>query len=260
MRYEVGVRTNLTFHTQQPPYGDGFPPPETVVIEFRGERFVWHGRGEDAWPVVTTMVADADDYGAERLATERFLSALAFMTHHPIEDVIAGGAGWKQEMDTPLVNAPRRGLGDHITPAPAEVVVVDDDRLMIVLGYYREGLNNASPFYKFLAFWNALDVACENVDGGLPPWLRAQAEQYAHVRGQGAPAVDDWWDHLQNDRRSAVAHAVRDAGRGVELDPNDPVDRGKLGTDALLLDQLVQVRVHERWGAHPVYGRPRPRA
>jgi len=56
MRYEVGVRTILTFHTQQPPYAVPFPPPETVVMEFEGRRFVWHAvgpnyDGEARWPV-----------------------------------------------------------------------------------------------------------------------------------------------------------------------------------------------------------------
>jgi hypothetical protein len=68
--------------------------------------------------------------------------------------------------------------------------------------------------------------------------------------------VDDWWDYLQNDRRSAVAHAVRD-GSGEELDPNDPEDRDKLGTDATFLDELVQVRIRERWGDYAVRRRPR---
>jgi hypothetical protein len=262
MRYEVGVRTNLTFHTQPPPYGAEFPPPETVVMEFEGRRFVWHAVGPDddgeaRWPVVTTMVADADDYTAERLATERFLSALAFTTHHPIEVLITGGGGWKQEMDTPSVGALRRGYGDHLNDAPAEIVTVEDDRLMTVLGYYRDGLNTGSPFYKFLAFWNALDVACEDFEGGLPPWIRATAPRYAHVRGEAAPPADDWWDYLQNDRRSAVAHAVRDPDRGEELDPNDPADRGKLGTDARFLDELVQVRIRERWGDYAVWRRRR---
>jgi hypothetical protein len=231
-------------------------------MEFEGRRFVWHAvepdeNGEAQWPVVTTMVANADDYAAERLAMERFLSALAYTTHHPIEVVISGGAGWKQEMDTPSVAALRRGYGDFLNSAPGEIVTVGDDRLMTVLGYYRDGLNTESPFYKFLAFWNALDVACEDFEDGLPSWIRATAPTYAHFRGDVAAPIGDWWDHLQNDRRSAVAHAVRD-GRGEELDPNDPADREKLGTDARFLDELVQVRIRERWGDYAVWRRPRP--
>jgi len=262
MRYEVGVRTILTFHTQQPPYAVPFPPPETVVMEFEGRRFVWHAVGPDddgeaRWPVVTTMVADADGFAAERLAMERFLSTLAYTTHQPIEVVIRGAAGWPQELDPPSVAATRRGLADHLNPAPAEIVTVEDDRLMIVLGYYRDGLNTGSPFYKFLAFWNAIDVACEDFEGGHGSWLRAKAPIYAHLRGDVAPPVDDWWDYLQNDRRSAVAHAVREPGRGEGLDPNDPEDRDKLGTDARFLDELVQVRIGERWGDYAVWRRPR---
>jgi hypothetical protein len=263
VRYEVGVRTNLTFHTQGPPYREHFPPPETVVIEFEGRRFVWHAvgvdeQGEAHWPVVTTMAERADDYWAERMAMERFLSALAYTTHQPIEVVIWGATGWASEMARPTVGALRRGYGDYLSPAPLEVVTVGDDRLMTVLGYYRDGLNTDGPFYKFLAFWNALDVACEDAAGGLRAWVEAAAPRYKHVRGQGASQVEDWWNYLQNDRRNAVAHAIREPGRGEELDPNDPDDRGKLGTDARLLDELVQARIQERWGDFAVWRRPRP--
>jgi hypothetical protein len=262
VRYEAAVETYITFHTQQPPYRIAFHDPETVVIEYEGRRFVWHAlgpndAGEERWPVVTTMVADPDDYADERLAMARFLSALAFTTGQAIEVVITGGAGHKHEMDTPFVNALRRGLGNHIHGAPAEVVALDDPRLKLVLAYHREGLNVGSPFYKFLAFWNALDVACEDAQGGLRAWIRATAPGFAHLRTD-LPAPDDWWTHFQNDRRSAVAHAVRDPGRGVDLDPDDPADRGNLGTDALMLRHLVQVRIRERWGDHVVWSRPRP--
>jgi hypothetical protein len=262
VRYEVAIQTNLTFHTQQPPYAVPFPSPETVVVEFEGRRFVWHALspnegGEDRWPVVTTMVADPDDHAAERLAMERFLSALTYSAHQPIQVLITGCAGWKQEMDPPLVNALRRGLADHLHAAPAELIATDDERLMTVLGYNREGVNSGSPFFRFLAFWNALDVACEDVEGRLPGWIRANAPNYAHLRSETAAVPEDWWNYLQNDRRSAVAHAVRDPGRGEELNPTDPDDQAKLETDARFIEELVRVRICERWGDYAVWLRPR---
>lgn len=262
MRYEVAVQSNVVFHTQRPPYAIPFPDPETVVIEFECRRFVWHehgptDEGEPLWPTVTTMVADSNDYAGERLAMERFLSALAYWTEQPIEVVNAGGSGGAREMDQPVAIALRRGLGNHLHTAPLELVAIDDPRLKRIFGYYRDGLNTGSPFFKFLAFWNALDIATEDFEGGLPAWLRARLPQYAHLRGGNDPAPDDWWEHLQNERRSAVAHAVRDPGRGPDLDTDDESDRSKLGRDARMLQTLVQIRVHERWGDHPVWARPR---
>jgi hypothetical protein len=42
-RCEMGVRANVAFHTQRPPYpANRFPPPEQVVIGFSGRELVWH--------------------------------------------------------------------------------------------------------------------------------------------------------------------------------------------------------------------------
>jgi hypothetical protein len=226
-----------------------------VVIAFEGRRFVWHVIPDDAgggwFPTVTTMVANVDDYSAERLAMERFLSAVSWWTTRGIEFETAAGAGVPQEKDPPVATARRFGFGVSVSEAPHELVVLDDPALKRVLAYCREGLNTGAAFFRFLAFWNALDIACDDNDGGLPVWINATMPNFAHLRGGVQPPPDDWWEHLNNDRRHAVAHAVRD-GRGPEIDPDDPDDRAKLWTDARLLKDLVGIRVHERWGNHPV--------
>ncbi len=257
MRYEAAVETNLAFHTDRPLHGP-FPGSETVVIEFQGRQFVWHElgpneEGEERWPVVTTMVLDPDDDEGEPRATARFLCALAFSTRQRIRVVMTGRADFKTEMDPPLVNALRRAVVDHNYDAPAEVVAVDDRRLQTVLDYYSEGLNATSPVFAFLAFWNALALACEDAEGHLSAWIRACAPNHAHLRGDDMPAPADWWVHLQGGQRSAVAHAVRLPAHGSVP---ERFDRHALGRDARLLEQLVQVRVRERWGDYAVWLRP----
>jgi hypothetical protein len=263
MRYEVAVETTLAFHTQRPPYPGGvliWRVPETVVIGFEGRRFVWHtlppdDDGRERWPTVTTVIDSADNYDVERLAMERFLSALAYVTRQSIEVVNAGGAGVPAEMDPPVATALRRGLGDYMEEAPEGVDMADDDRLRKVLGYYREGLGTSSPFFKFLAFWNALDVACDDRADGMKGWIPATLAKFPYLRGD-EPAPSDWWDYLFMERRSAVAHAVRDH-RGPELDPDDPDAHGRFWRDARMLEDLVRMRVQERWGDYPVYRRRR---
>jgi hypothetical protein len=263
VRYEVAVETHITFHTKQGPFPiTELPDAETVAIEFEGRRFVWHAvpvgdGGEEYWPTVTTVFHDRDDYAAERLAMERFLSALAYLLHQPIVVLTGAGAGVPAEFDPPVAHALRRGLGDHIHEAPAEVVCVDDDRLRLVLGYYREGLGTISPYFKFLAFWNALDVATEDYSGRLPAWIRATVPAYAHLRGGDDPPPADWFDHLSDERRHAVAHAVRDPGKPQDLDPDDPDTQGRFTRDCRLFDHLVQMRVQQRWGDHAIYFRRR---
>jgi hypothetical protein len=72
------------------------------------------------------------------------------------------------------------------------------------------------------------------------------------------PTPTDWWEHLRNGRRHAVAHAVRDPQHGVpDLDPDDPENRSRFHNDARLLDDLVRLRIRQRWGEHAVYFRRR---
>jgi Methylamine utilization protein MauJ len=296
VRYEVAVVTNLAFHTQghYAPAINDLPQPETVVIEFEGRRFVWHavppleldpasetgllprarrvlGRAlgsaarrletvhrQERGPTVTTPITEMDDYEAERLAMARFLSAVAYETRQGVDVQAGGGAGVPAEFDPPVATGLRR-FGDHIHEAPAEVVVVDDDRLRLVLGYYREGLGTESPYFKFLAFWNALDVACEDVAGRMETWIPQTLKAFPGL-GRVDPPPADWWDRLENERRHAVAHAVRDPGRsgGVpDLDPDDPDVRSSFYNDARMLDDLVRLRVRERWGERAVYFRRR---
>src|SRR4051794_2335333 len=109
MRYEVVVQTLLTFHTQQPPYPiDHLLVADTVAIEFEGRRFVWHALppgegGEEYWPTVTPAVADAGGYEPERLAMERFLSAVAYAYSQAINVFTWGAAPGRGEFGTPFL-------------------------------------------------------------------------------------------------------------------------------------------------------------
>jgi Methylamine utilization protein MauJ len=286
MRYDVAVQTNLSFHTKAHPgpLQDLPHRPETVAIEFEGRRFLWHavpplrvdflpqGRlrrarelaanalrrvagsidrpvWQERYPTVSTPITDANDYEAERLAMARFLSALAYETRRPIEVETGGAAGVPAEFDPPVATAVRSGLVTHPHEAPAEVVVVNDDRLRLVLGYYREGLGTESPYFKFLAYWNALEVACDDLGAGASTWVRTTMQKAPGLARSTSAPPGDWWTHLKDGRRHAVAHATRDPKYGVpDLDTDDPATRASYYGDAGTLDDLVRLRVHERWG------------
>jgi hypothetical protein len=256
VRYEVAVQTPIALYTQRLRLER--PPPEDVIIEFEGRRFVWHAthfgpEGEECWPTITTLVENSNDYAPERVAMERFLSAVSFYFGEGLEVVNTGGAGWPGEMDPPVARSARSGDIRHLHEASLELVTDGDERLTRVMGYYRDGHATASPFYRFLAFYNALDVACEDFDGGLPAWIRMQAGRHAYHWGNEEPPVD-LWTYVQDENRHAVAHAVRHDPGLPELDPNDPVARGRFHRDSQLLADLVKDRVRERWGPMP-YGR-----
>jgi hypothetical protein len=112
-------------------------------------------------------------------------------------------------MDPPVVLAYRRGLANMISDAPREVVMADDERLRVTLAHYREGLNTPSPFFGFLGFWNALDVACEDHPGALQAWVEQTAGQYWHLRGASDPAPADTWDYLKPEEGSVNLPAGR---------------------------------------------------
>jgi hypothetical protein len=263
VRLEVPVETSLTFHTRRGPFPlSDLPRPETVTIEFEGRRFVWHAiepdeDGTEYWPTVTTMLAEGEDGNGATQELQRFLSALAFKYGASIEPLWYGGAGFRAEMDTAFARQPRRGLAGHLHSAPVEVIVEDDDRLRVCLGHFRDALNTSSPFFRFLAFWNALDVACDDSPGGHQAWVIAHASDYWDEENDENPRPADVWEYLRESSRNAVAHAVRDPGR-PEVNPDDPGDRNRLTRDAALIQRLVQHRVRERWGDYAVTGRPRP--
>lgn len=232
------------------------PQPETVAIDFEGRRFVWHAiepdeAGTEYWPTVTTIVGEDEDETEVAQAFERFCSALAYIEQTSIEPLGYGGAGWAGEMDPPVARHFRRGLAGHLHGAPTEVIVQGDDRLRVCLAHFRDGLNTSSPFFRFLAFWNALDVACDDYPGRLPAWVAANAAARWNEEEGENPAPTDVWEYLTESGRHAIAHAVRD-GRGPEIDPDDPEDRVRLGRDAALVRQLVGQRIRERWGDYAV--------
>jgi hypothetical protein len=186
-RCEAAVRTTLAFHRDTNPRRDFFAAADLapLAIRFEHRDFVWHPNreagpdGEDWWPGVTVVADDPRSFDPEKEAMHRFLSALAFHLHEPIEVLNLGGSGVSNPFDRPITRAARGGLGDRHELAPTEVAVVGDDRLRLVLALYREGLNSESPFYRFLSFWNALDAAHNADDSAVDAFIDAQSPRLA---------------------------------------------------------------------------------
>lgn len=253
----MGIRANLRFHTQEPPYGAlRTLVPEQVVITFEGRDFVWHPNlepgpdGEEWWPGLTVTVEDMNDYEAEAESMHRLLSALSFEYRQPMEVAAFGASGEVDPFAPPIPRAARRGFGDLISEAPKGVEVVDDDRLKLVLALHREGLCSESPFYRFLSYWNALDAAFDNDESRMKSFVTSVAPTTGH-RESYDPPPPDWWDYLRDSNRNAVAHAVRRPGKPV-LNPDVPRDRERLYRDSWILDDLVRRAVEDRWGRWPV--------
>jgi hypothetical protein len=123
------------------------------------------------------------------------------------------------------------------------------------MSYYREAEATSSPFFRYMAYFNALEVASEDYNVGMGAWVGANAGRHSYRSGQENPPADVL-GYLQNERRHAVAHAVRYAGID-DLNPYDPELRARFHRDSSLLADFVRDRVRERWGDYAMWIRRR---
>ena len=196
--------------------------------------------------MVSVVVTSDDDRHEAARSLQRFLSAVAFAFDQPVEDVSYGARTGSGETDPYHWAGHRahqafRTLSKHT--APASIEVESDPQLGVALAYYRESVNAASPFYRFLALWNVLsavfDIEREALAGkGTPTseaarrdaFIRREAPKYAWRSRRAAPVTGDLARYFREDARNAIAHVRRSAAR--EIDPDDPDERVRLSDDA----------------------------
>lgn len=243
-RYEVAVSTTLGFSSRvTSPLEE-----EGTVIEFEGSRFLWHpareSAGEKVLPVLTTPIPEfMDTYDREHLVIERLLSALCFRFDQPMVVAAAMAMGARSEMAPPMLGHPGHRSMTLFEPITS-IAVRDDDRLRLVLALYREARSANSPFYRFLAFYNALEAAFdshERFEGFIRESMR---DVPIPSRPDSTPV--DWPYYLREHLRNAIAHAVRYGSRPV-LNPDGFKDKRTLEQAARHVARLVRQRVDERW-------------
>jgi hypothetical protein len=192
------------------------------------------------------MIRDADDYSAERLGTNRLLSAIAYETGMPIREVTSSAAGFKKEGDPPLLQQPRAGVvGMRVGP---EVVVDDDPDLLKCLALCREAQAAGSDALAFLSYWKAVEVGVG--ERAFRAWMienvAALGARWAHERSEPDRVPEEWFEHLRQSR-VAAAHAVpRDPGQ-LRIDPDDPDLFPRLAVDAGRMRLLAQMAIEGRW-------------
>jgi hypothetical protein len=135
-RYEVALDSGLELRDYK-----SFPPldrmrslatsVEPVTIEFEGRSITWHPGTDEYLPVVSILIASADDYREEREVVARFLSVLSFMFGSPIRIYSSGATSFRSETDAPFLEQPR--LKGTIHPAPRSISLLDDAELRLCL-------------------------------------------------------------------------------------------------------------------------------
>jgi hypothetical protein len=250
---EIPVRTALRFRRRVVLVLEPAPEPETVKITANGRDFGWlalgvNPDGAKAAPTVTTMI-DEDTAEAWREAhkeLQRFLSALAFHFDTHIDSGGRNGGSGEPNLLHPRGAFQRDDNASvWMEVAPVRVNVEDDERLRVALAVYREGLNATSPFLGFLAFWNALDASFNGDEASRDAFLRDEAN-YTAQKPQfvGSQEIANY---LREDTRNAIAHVIRTKPTMTHIDPDSPLDRGRLQFDSALVRELARRAILARW-------------
>lgn len=252
-RYEVAIATDVGWVAPREPGENIFTSParqpETTVIEFDGRRFVWHAlrtAHDDklCWPVISVMIANVNNPDADLIATNRFISALVFVTKQAMSYVTSSTTGFKAELDPPFLGQPG-AAPTLLMEAPTEIVVEDDERLRLVIALIREAAAAESPFYRFLAFYNALDAAFDSVAGDRQSFIDAALADVDKPAGHHPTFT--WSNYLHDSLRNAVAHTIRNRPGSRSLNPDDFADRRALDEASRHVEVLARRRVGERW-------------
>jgi len=255
-RYEIAIRTGLAFLS-----GSGLDPTvcDQIIFDFRNRAFVWHAHARPdpelgpTLPTLTVMVEEPRDTRPEALLTHRCLSALAFCFDEAVEPIFSAVS-----RRGPFDRAFARQTGawhyaESGHTAFSELVARDDEHLDLAMALYREGRASESPFYRFLAYWNALDVVFDNDGAQRNKFIRAAPEQFPSWFTYVPERPADWAEYFKGSSRNAVAHAIRPQVKPV-LDPDHPEDRQRLKSDSDVLGRMVRHKVKEHW-PYPVYTR-----
>ena len=129
---------------------------------------------------------------------------------------------------------------------------VSDERAMRALGLMREGRSLNHAGYAFLSYFKVLETAFP--DGRKPgAWVTAAIsnlddfgvkEALGLVRAQGALTAEAISDHLFMSGRCAVAHA----STTPVMDPDNPSDLRRLGSELPIMQALAVRAIEEAFG------------
>lgn len=223
---------------------------DTVGITFQGRLFVWHHIDDEHDPVVSAVLEQdvPAEWKAAAAVAQRLLSAVVYDAEHVpvISPSRGGGTPTTNPWAPATVRVPRSAFGLHLNTAPASIEVANDSHLRLALALYREAVNAASPFYEFLALWNALGAAIQN---------EAQRTRFINTRGPAEWRLYANGDRLPRDlhhefyeaSRNAIAHAVRDRPSKTVIDPDLPTDRQRLERNSRVLRPLVHTAITASW-------------
>jgi hypothetical protein len=267
--FQLALRTALGFEAPGSSHGPSLVEltagPVPVAIAFGPDVYVWHEApvmrpfpddrptGETA-PSLSVAYRGARERRRVTAGANRLLSALAFHFGRGIEVIYYAGAGGDSAYDAPFV----RGTAEswrELVAAPGSLAVLRSPRLWLALALHREGMNSGSPFYGFLAHWNAIEAAFDVTTRGSPGGVRRDrflnseglrlAEALPEDRRATLPL--NLARYLADESRDAIAHVVRNRRDQPHLNPDDPEHLTRLSAEAEWIRALARAAIDQRW-------------
>jgi hypothetical protein len=222
----------------------------------KAQKLRWHGT--DFWIIPVTKqacpaIATRGTHGnrEEQKLLMRFISMLSWVegTGYALEGGGLSGGNLPRPMGRPEGRMIlTRGSALHLPYFPE----VSDERAMRALGLMREGRSLNHAGYAFLSYFKILETAFPE-----PPkrveWMTATIsnldgfgvkEALGHIRAEGAVTAEAISKHLFVSGRCAVAHAATTP----VIDPDDPSDLRRLGSELPIMQALAVRAIEEAFG------------
>ena len=130
------------------------------------------------------------------------------------------------------------------------------------LGLFREGLASRSPFYRFLCYWNILNIP-PRPDHDVAQWIKGlpnrvptpfTTEKMGTIQ-QLQQSYGSLSHYLDEECRDAVAHVIRNNPARTSIDPNSFVDGVRIAEASDILFDVIHIYLKEELGlvekSHP---------
>lgn len=222
-------------------------PLETIKVDYRGHTLFVLPIMKGFFPSVAIKLGPLDREAGERLIM-RFLSAVSWVEQKGIYvDGFTGGniprpMGRRQERGFSI----QRDLDLSYLPSP------DDERALLALALMREARGLNHPAFAFLSFYRVLEVA---VPQRRREWIAATINEIKrpHFAREVVEALRganvDIAEHLTVSGRHAIAHAREEP----LIDPDDPSDTRRLGSELPLIEALAELAIEKELGIKTLF-------
>jgi hypothetical protein len=214
---------------------------DEIYFQFEGRTFRWINGTTESKAVISIGTKDMTDHRAEDECMNRLLSVLVWQHRQPI--VKGDGIGGPRR-PIPLVWAPRTNFGLHIDPQNLfGKTGVSSAKRWLALALYKEGVNSASVFYRFLNFWKIIEVALKDKDARWK-WINSTALQSGIHKTRVLEITTkspDIAEYLDYSGRCAIAHVFREP----IVNPDDYDDYVRIRQDVRLVEDLARDAVNQ---------------